>query len=78
MAVQVKADHGLVRTHEKLNGNGRCPHCNGTALIPDLSDLACLNCGWREADYLYKTTKKQIPPHLLARLIYNSMSVLPK
>ena len=76
MAVQVKADQGFVLTHEKLNGNGRCPHCGSTALIPDLSDVVCLICGWREAGYLYKPTKNQIPPHILQRLIYNSVSVL--
>ena len=64
-----------IRPPERLNGDGRCPHCGSIALIPEGADLVCLFCGFRESSYFYH--QEEMDPLLIQRLIFNDVAVLP-
>ncbi|KPK22782.1 MAG: hypothetical protein AMJ70_05110 [Dehalococcoidia bacterium SG8_51_3] len=65
-----------IRPLERLNGDGLCPHCGSIALVPDMGDLCCLFCGWREASYFYDH-REEMAQDLIKRLIFNDVAVLP-
>jgi len=69
----------VLRPRIPLNGHGdsACPQCEHGVLIRDLSDLCCLCCGWRESGYFPMFGYNPVDHGLLARLIYNDVSVLP-
>ncbi len=66
------------RPRPQLNGNStRCPKCGryGGKLIRENTDLYCLVCGWRESCFF--GYEKGLDSNLIARLIYNDLSLAP-